>query len=239
MTIDFPLVALKVETEAEGASWNYIRELKVLAVDQEIPLYLKIGGVEARTDMALAQELNIEGVIAPMVESPFGVKKFAESVSDFKFTWRALTIESMSSERDFSPIISMAVDSQISGVTLGRGDFADSINLRKQEDSDAVMLRVARMAIVAKEAGLIVTIGGNMKPTSIPTVLKFAESVDRLETRRCILELTNDPEQDMENLRRAIEFEISLEESRLAKASNEASTYQKRIIDLKQRIAAR
>jgi hypothetical protein len=43
-------------------------------------LYLKIGGVEALRDIKDALDLGVDGLIAPMVESPFGVVKFVSAV---------------------------------------------------------------------------------------------------------------------------------------------------------------
>ena len=41
-------------------------------------MYVKIGGVEAVNDIYNCLELGIDGIIAPMVESKFGVKKFID-----------------------------------------------------------------------------------------------------------------------------------------------------------------
>ena len=70
---DLGLCAVKAEFEAEGASFRDLLRLRRFTAEQNIPLYLKIGGVEALRDLKDALDLSVDGVIAPMVESPFGV----------------------------------------------------------------------------------------------------------------------------------------------------------------------
>ena len=41
-----------------------------------VPLYLKIGGAEAIRDIKDALELGVDGLVAPMIESSFGLVKF-------------------------------------------------------------------------------------------------------------------------------------------------------------------
>jgi len=70
---EFSLCAVKAEFEAEGSSFRDLLRLRRLTAQQNIPLYLKIGGVEALRDLKDALDLGVDGLIAPMVESPFGV----------------------------------------------------------------------------------------------------------------------------------------------------------------------
>lgn len=97
-----------------------------------------------------------------MVESGFGVIKFHSATENLGFKWRALTLETVTAfTSNLSGILDAAKDLGIDGVTIGRGDLADSMGLKLQEDSREVMEVVRRTANQAKEAGLIVTVGGN------------------------------------------------------------------------------
>jgi citrate lyase beta subunit len=78
---DFGLYAVKGEFEAEGASFRDLSRLRTLTARHNISLYLKIGGVEALRDIKDALDLGVDGLVAPMVESPFGVIKFTQSVN--------------------------------------------------------------------------------------------------------------------------------------------------------------
>ena len=77
---EFDLCAVKAEFEAEGASLRDLMRLRRLTTQQNVRLFLKIGGVEALRDIKDAMDLGVDGLIAPMVESPFGVTKFTEAV---------------------------------------------------------------------------------------------------------------------------------------------------------------
>ena len=74
---EFGLCAIKAEFEAEGASFRDLVRLRRWIARQNIALHLKIEGVEAVRDVKDALDLGVDGLIAPMVESPFGITKFA------------------------------------------------------------------------------------------------------------------------------------------------------------------
>lgn len=178
--------AIKIETEAEGASWEQIEFVKELADEIDTPLYLKIGGVEAKTDIRRAKELGIAGVIAPMVESTFALEKFDEATANLGFEWRALTIESITAMRDLEAITIEAKSRGIDGLTLGRGDFSASLGLKGSEDSPEVNEYVKYFIDVVKDSGLHVSIGGNVTIKSIDNLAAIRAEANFLETRRVI-----------------------------------------------------
>lgn len=63
------LTALKTGTEVEDMSFEEIRLLRALS-DRIVPLFVKIGGPEARNDMRELARAGVDGLIAPMIESP-------------------------------------------------------------------------------------------------------------------------------------------------------------------------
>ena len=92
----FGLCAVKAEFEAEGASFRDLVRLRRWTSRQDIVLHLKIGGVEALRDIKDALDLGVDGLIAPMVESPFGVVKFVgavESVFGQRKFFKSINIE--------------------------------------------------------------------------------------------------------------------------------------------------
>ena len=97
---EFSLRAVKAEFEAEGASFRDLSRLRRLTARHHILLYLKIGGVEAVRDIKDAFEIGVDGLVALMVESPFGVIKFTQAVgsifSNQKF-FKSINIETHNS----------------------------------------------------------------------------------------------------------------------------------------------
>ena len=62
---EFGLCAVKAEFEAEGASFRDLIKLRRLTAQQNVPLYLKIGGVEALRDIKDALDIDVDGLILP------------------------------------------------------------------------------------------------------------------------------------------------------------------------------
>ncbi len=56
------LFAVKAEFEAEVSSFRDLMRLRVLTARKNVPLYLKIGGVEALRDIKDAMELEVDGL---------------------------------------------------------------------------------------------------------------------------------------------------------------------------------
>jgi 4-hydroxy-2-oxoheptanedioate aldolase len=108
---EFGLCAVKAEFEAEGSSFRDLLRLRRLTSQQNIPLYLKIGGVEALRDLKDALDLGVDGLIAPMVESPFGVVKFAgavESIFGKRILFKSINIETQGSVENINEILEIA-----------------------------------------------------------------------------------------------------------------------------------
>jgi hypothetical protein len=78
---EYDLQGIKAEFEAEGSSFRDLVRLRRITDKLGVPLYLKIGGVEALRDVKDSLEIGVDGLIAPMVESAFGLKKFIEGVA--------------------------------------------------------------------------------------------------------------------------------------------------------------
>jgi 2-keto-3-deoxy-L-rhamnonate aldolase RhmA len=122
------LFAVKAEFEAEGASLRDLMRLRVLTAQKNVPLYLKIGGVEALRDIKDAMELGVDGLIAPMVESPFGVIKFigaVESIFSQRKLFKSINIETRTAVENLDAILEVA-RGKIDNITIGRTDLSRS-----------------------------------------------------------------------------------------------------------------
>lgn len=189
------LEAMKVETESEGASRAEFNFYRRAAHSLHVPLHVKIGGVEAVSDIKFLHNLGVDGLIAPMVESRFAAEKFFDATDGLGFGWRALTLESITAVANLQSIIELAIQAGVSGITIGRGDLAASLGKKGQEDSDYVLKKVADVATIVKEAGIRLTIGGNMQISSVHRIIESGISFDALETRR----FTCVPKHDIES----------------------------------------
>ena len=68
---EFNVVGIKSSFEDEGVIFNELIKLKELCVLSNLELNIKIGGCEAISDIKNCLLLNVNNIIAPMIESPF------------------------------------------------------------------------------------------------------------------------------------------------------------------------
>ena len=66
---------IKAEYENEGTRETELMRLKDVK-KAKLPIILKIGGVEAITDIYNALSIGVKGIIAPMAETAFAAGKF-------------------------------------------------------------------------------------------------------------------------------------------------------------------
>ena len=126
---EFSLQAVKAEFEAEGSSLRDVARLRRVTDKINIPLYLKIGGVEALRDIKDSLELGVDGLIAPMVESSFGVKKFLdamESIYQNHDIYRSINIETQQAILNLDSILKVGTKYKLDNVTIGRTDRSQS-----------------------------------------------------------------------------------------------------------------
>ena len=74
------VVGVKAEFEAEGTRLEEAMRLKEVSLKAGLGLTLKIGGCEAIKDMFEAASLGTEHLVAPMVETPYALKKYLQAV---------------------------------------------------------------------------------------------------------------------------------------------------------------
>jgi len=191
---EFGLFAVKSEFESEGASFRDLVRLRRWSARQDIALHLKIGGVEALRDIKDALELGVDGLIAPMVESPFGVTKFinaVESVFSGRGIYKSINIETRTAVKSIDDILSEA-KGKIDNITIGRTDLSNSyFDVQVKPDSKFIFDLISTVSNKVSSAGLTLTIGGSITMESINRFRKNRENLENfvssIETRKVIL----------------------------------------------------
>jgi len=186
------IAGIKSEFEAEGASINDVFRLRAITERYGVALSLKIGGPEALRDIRDSLEIGVDRVIAPMIESTFGVAKFLAAVYR---VYRginietAINIETKTSLTDLASILMYGKDNGLHGVTIGRHDLRMSYLSEKisEVELDDVILFIAESA---KKHDLEVTIGGEIDKAFLKTFesKRYYPLVDHVETRLVIFE---------------------------------------------------
>jgi hypothetical protein len=77
------LIGIKTSFEDEGALFNETVRLKEVCNQAKTKITLKIGGPEAIRDLKDSSIIGVKGLVAPMVESEFGLKKFIQATRTY------------------------------------------------------------------------------------------------------------------------------------------------------------
>jgi hypothetical protein len=149
----------KFGTEYEGNTHDEVRAACALLGAENVTL--KIGGPDARNDLALAAELGLARVIAPMVESCYAVRVFDEACRAVGYEGtRGIMVETVHAWAQLAAILDAAAAALVDHVTIGRSDLAESFGQRV-EQMDPMVGMAWEMASVA---GLDVSVGGKITP---------------------------------------------------------------------------
>lgn len=188
---DRGLVALKSGTEVEAMDFAELAAMASLARQLEIPLVVKTGGPEARNDLRRLAELGVDGVIGPMIESPYALLNFTRAVKDIQAgiprakNWRvAINIETITAAENFPVMLEARAALELDQITVGRGDLAGSMNLTVD---DPEVSRVTRKIIrQARLNGLRTSVGGGLLPAAAAGIWRELEP-DTINSRHMVL----------------------------------------------------
>jgi hypothetical protein len=239
---EFGLSAVKAEFEAEGASFRDLARLRRLTIRHNILLYLKIGGVEALRDIKDAFDLGVDGLVAPMVESRFGVTKFRQAVKAVfsnRKIFKSINIETRNAVVCVDEILEEAKDN-IDNVTVGRTDLARSyFDSKIQPDSEFILNLIEKLSHKVCSHGLTLTVGGSITKSSIERFKQYKENFGgrlfSIETRKIVLP-THQMLEKEKSLTEALFFEELYLSNKLENEVWLSHADRMRLTDLKKRI---
>ncbi len=246
MNKKFNVHEVKMEFEAEGTRLYEAMCLKKIASAAELGLVFKIGGPEAVTDMFYAQNLGVSGVIAPMVESGYAMRKYLEAIQKYfpedlrKTVHFGVNIETHQAYKQLDDILSQKLIHLIDTVTLGRVDMAGSLNIARSDLNSEKILEIAldMFARVKKKGGFRTTMGGGIAKESLPFIKKLVDKklLDRVETRKIVFDLSKGTNHLEEGIIAANNFEFMWLENKRNYYKTIASEDDLRIVMLLSRI---
>lgn len=210
---DYGVVAIKAEFEAEGSRKDELIMLRdMIGSVGGLDLIIKIGGCEAVHDLDQCKLLGADGVMAPMIETPFAMQKFKKAFnkvygSESKVA-RIINAETKTCLAHFDEILN-AGKNFLTGVTVGRSDLSASMGIeRKDIESETVFNATKEFVTKAKSQNLITNFGGNIGIESIPFIIKMSPYVDRFETRKVVITKSDNAEFLKKAISNALNFEL-------------------------------
>ena len=214
---EYGVFEIKAEFEAEGSRIEEMMRLKDVTSKVDLPIILKIGGVEAVTDIYNAITIGVKGVIAPMAETAFAVSKFLNAIETFVAEDNqndidfAINIETITAFNNLDEMLALPNIDLLHGVTVGRVDFVGSMGGdRGIVDSDTIFDYCKTIFTKSKEKGLKTGLGGAISTGSIDFIRNLHADglVDKFETRKVVFKsdsILADPEKA---ILKAVEFEL-------------------------------
>jgi 2-keto-3-deoxy-L-rhamnonate aldolase RhmA len=227
-------VSLKGEFEAEGLSRDSVAAEAAYAARNGLPYLVKIGGCEAKSDLRFLMAIGVRSVVAPMIESPFAMRKYQEMVPEGAFDHVGVTIETIDAVRRIDEILEAGT--KLTEVTVGRSDLTASFG-GNGVDSDETVAMVKTVARAARSRGLPTTMGGSVNAETISLLHRDAELRDLVacvETRKCVMPVPRFLEEGA--LEAAFAVECALLDMQLAHHGAAAEAASSRAVQLRKRL---
>lgn len=210
------VVGIKAEFEAEGTRLEEALRLKEVVTKAGLDLTIKIGGCEAIKDMYDARTIGVNTIVAPMIETPYAMKKYLQATKfvfpeeerkEIKFL---INLETITGFNNIDEMIVAPSFAELDGIVLGRVDMTGSMGLTREDINSDKILDIARvmsekMQLVNKD----MVIGGGVSAHSLP-FFRELPYISRFETRKIIFDAKsalNDKNAD-KGILKAVGFEL-------------------------------
>ncbi len=193
----YGVLGIKTSFEDEGASFQEVLRLKELCNQAGTKLLLKISGAEAKRDLVDSQIIGVKGIVAPMIESPFALDKFINSVKQIidpealVNIQLGVNIETINAYKNFDEISKADGFKDLYNVTFGRVDFVSSMGKdRTYVDSPDMLEIAASLFSRSKEKGKMLYLGGAITKDSEVFIQSLHSKglLDKFETRYVMYE---------------------------------------------------
>ncbi len=212
----YGVVAVKAEFEAEGTRPDEFLRLLEITRRADLKVALKIGGCEAISDLHAARLYGIDYIIAPMVETPYALTKFADArdkvfgagKSDTDFLFNLETEMTLQALDAMVPIARERVD----GIVFGRVDFTLSRGMPRGAINDRSITDAVLITAEACRANdLELVVGGSVAVEALDALREIRSvRLDRFETRKVVFDGAAAEAADFEDaVANAVAFELA------------------------------
>jgi len=236
---NYGIIGMKQSFEDEGVLLNDVVAFKRVTEVCGLQSFVKIGGCEAKSDLYNCVRMGINGIIAPMVETPFALSKFIDMIENYSDRVDAYVVIESRTSYDNIDVILKNGEGKLNGIVVGRSDFSKSYNLNKSEvDSSFIYDKVEDILTKAKKHNYITVLGGSVSTRSTQFIKDMYNKglLDRVETRNVVISLNKNNIINIDKvIQKALDFEIEWLQYKLSISSKLSSDYSERIGLLKNR----
>lgn len=210
------VVGIKAEFEAEGTRLEEALRLKEVVTKAGLDLTIKVGGCEAIKDMYDARTIGVKTIVAPMIETPYAMKKYVQATKfvfpeeerkEIKFL---LNLETITGFKNLEEMVSSSYFAELDGIVLGRVDMTGSMGLTREDINSDKILEIAKtLSAKMQKLNKEMVIGGGVSAQSLP-FFKELPYLSRFETRKIIFDAKkalNDANAD-KGILKAVGFEL-------------------------------
>lgn len=187
---DLGCSGIKISYEDEGALLNEMMTMRYLTASVGLELSVKIGGCEAKRDIVDCIDLGCDSIVAPMIESSFALKKFLNSLNQYKYNReKGFNLETIGAYNSLEEL--EQVFENLDFVTVGRVDFVGSLNKDRNFVNTSEMFEmVTKIFKKAREHKTNSYLGGAISIESRDFIGKLLEEklLDKFETRYIIFD---------------------------------------------------
>lgn len=208
---DYAASGLKLSTEDAAMSFDQIRFWNEVC-SGIMPVIVKIGGPNARNDIKQLLAIKVDGLIAPMVESAFGLENFMEALNDyttpiqFEGLHKHINIETATAMDNLQRILDSEYAAMLDEITIGSHDLSRS--MKKPVNHPSVLESVKRATAMIRSRNITASVGGSINPASIDTLIREVQP-QKFNTR--IVSFDVHPDRSYRSaVQEAIEFEIQM-----------------------------
>lgn len=224
----FGVDRLKGGTEVEDLTFEEIAFMKKFS-QGIMPMTVKIGGPEARNDMRMMVKLGVEGVLGPMIESPYALKNYIDTLTNLqlidKFDMIAINIETLIGSKNLLEMTKLPQFERLNQITVGRGDLSMSMGMTVD---DPEVIEVTKMIVdIAHKEGLSTSVGGGITPRNGRLIISEI-GPKKINTRHISIDcsLVKDIGKTVEAV---LDFELTLYEELAKVEPDKAKFYHDRI----------
>src|SRR3989338_8012101 len=164
-----------------------------------------------------AQLLDVSGLVAPMIESPYALRKYLDAIEIFfprelkQNIQFGVNIETVQAYNNLEAILKEKGVKRLSRITVGRVDLCLSLRMSRDDINSERIYEITKdICYLAKKFHFQTTVGGGIALEALPFIknLTKAKLLDRYETRKVVFQVGQTFRRATQGILLANEFEL-------------------------------